>query len=98
MGQYDKDLSIFSINGAWEIPFYNRERIPVECELFDSVNGVYPNDDNWETDIILNLKASVDENGRVNDIFYYKVKDMTYGHGRHLSRFLAFLQYLELIR
>ena len=86
MEQHEKDLREYSIKGKWEIPFYNRERVPVECELFDSVNGVYPNDDIWEdTDIVLNLRASTDENGRVNDIQYYKVKDMTYGHGRPVS-------------
>ena len=83
-----KDLSVYELIDAWRIPFFNRERIPEPCDLFDNVNGVYPNDDMWDsTDIILHLRASVDENGRVNDITYYKVKDMMTGHGRPVTKY-----------
>lgn len=67
---------------AWEAPFMYRERIPEENKLFDDVNGCYPNDENWMTDVVLNLRASVDQNGRVNKISCYKVRDLSCGAGR----------------
>lgn len=82
----EKDLHFLLMEEAWKVPYLHRKRIDDYSELIDSVNGCYPNDENWETDIILNLKASVDDDGRICDIEYYKVRDLTCGHGRPVTR------------
>jgi len=82
----EKDLHFLLMEEAWKVPYLHRKRIDDYSELIDSVNGCYPNDDNWETDIILNLKASADDDGRICDIEYYKVRDLTCGHGRPVTR------------
>ena len=81
-----KDLSMYVMRESWKVPFLRRKRIPEECDLFDDVNGVYPNDDDWEATSTLNLRAKVDENGRVSKIDYYKVRDLGGGHGRPQTR------------
>ena len=81
-----KDLNMFVMYDSWKVPFLRRKRIPEECDLFDDVNGVYPNDDDWEATSTLNLRAEVDENGRVCKIDYYKVRDLGGGHGRPQTR------------
>ena len=77
----ERDLSAFVMPEGWFAPFYYRR----VNELFDdrfSGNGYYPNDDDDTTDAIVNLQVFLDENRRVRDLEYYKVYDLTEGHGR----------------
>ena len=81
-----KNLSIFAMKEPWKVPYLRRKRISGQCALFDDINGCYPNEDDWEAVSILNLKASVDSDGRVSEINYYKVQDLSSGHGRPQTR------------
>ena len=81
----ERDLSAFVMPEGWFAPFYNRE----VNDLFDdrfSGNGYYPNDDDYTTDAVVNLKVFLDDNRRVNDLSYYKMYDLNPGHGRPVNR------------
>lgn len=81
----ERDLSAFIMPEGWFAPFYYRQ----VNELFDdrfSGNGYYPNDDDDTTDAIVNLQVFLDKNRRVKDLEYYKVYDLTEGHGRPITQ------------
>ena len=80
-----RDLSAFIMNEAWFAPFYYRKANDQFDEYF-SGNGYYPYDEDYNTNVRVNLKVFLDENGRVNDMSYYKVYDFTQGHGKPVTR------------
>lgn len=86
MDSQEKDLSFLVVRDEWKAPYLFRERKSENCELFDSVNGCYPNDGRDNTTIILRLQAHTDNQKRVCSISYYKVRDLTCGHGRPSSQ------------
>ena len=79
------DLSSFEMKDAWFAPFLYRKANENFADFF-SGNGYYPYDGDYNTNIRVNLKVFLDENGRVNDMSYYKVYDMTQGHGKPVTR------------
>ncbi len=79
------DLASFEMENGWFAPFYYR-KANEHFEEYFSGNGYYPYDDNYNTNARVNLQVFLDENGRVNDMSYYKVYDLTQGHGRPVTR------------
>lgn len=79
------DLASFEMGDGWFAPFYYRKTNEHFSEYF-SGNGYYPYDDNYNTNVRVNLQVFLDENGRVNDMKYYKVYDLTQGHGKPVTR------------
>ena len=81
----ERDLSVFTMYRGWFAPFYNRQ----VNDLFDdrfSGNGYYPNDDDYTTEAIVNLKVFLDDNRRVSGMSCYKMYDLSPGHGRPVNR------------
>ncbi len=79
------DIGPFEMGYGWFAPFYYRKPNERFTEFF-SGNGYYPYDGNYNTNIRVNLKVFLDENGRVDDMSYYKVYDFTQGHGKPVTR------------
>ena len=80
-----RDLTAFAMRDGWFAPFYYRH-VNEHFDDYFTGNGYYPYDDNYDTNIRVNLKVFLDDNRRINDMSYYKVYDMTQGHGRPVTR------------
>ena len=80
-----RDLTPFMMQKAWQAPFFRRE-INDRFDSFFSGNGYYPNEGKHNTNIRLNLQVNYDSNKRVSFIKYYKVHDLTSGHGKPVIR------------
>ena len=79
------DSASFEMDNGWFAPFCYR-KVNSHFDEYFSGNGYYPYDDNYNTNARVNLKVFLDENGRVNDMSYYKVYDLTQGHGKPVTR------------
>ncbi len=80
-----RDLNSFIMDDGWQAPYLRRE-VNGLFEKFFSGNGYYPNDGDYTTDIRLNLQVFCDANHRVSSMSYYKVHDLTSGHGKPVLR------------
>lgn len=76
-----RDMAPFVMRDAWQVPFLRR-MVNDQFEKYFSGNGYYPNEGRYDTNIRLNLQVFQDASKRVSSMDYYKVHDMTMGHGK----------------
>lgn len=71
---------------SWVDKYIGRKIIRKAYDQKFDHNGYYlENEDYYMNDIIVNINPSIDEDEYITEILYYKIKDLTCGHGRPVT-------------